>query len=426
MITTWPGKDGMLENSEKVPTRIAYDANTSWGFIVDAEAEHYQEFKLGLEKTSLQHHATLADEFPAPNSLPYILRSPTQLSSDFLTKLREWLEVDVDKSMGEGTFAATKVEYVITVPAIWSEKAKNLTRLCAQQAGMGDRVKMISEPEAAMVHAMSKLPGGQIELGDCFILCDAGGGTVDLITYRIVGIDPLRIEELVAGDGDRCGSIFLDRQFRVHFQQLCKKLTKWTPQNTLTAVEFFVTTAKRMFDEKNSEVLLKVTNALDEKVGKLIVRKGKLLIPALDVLKMFEKVARLVLKLVEEQQRRFSQKQHKFKTKEAALSTTGDEDVLRLKAVILVGGFGQNHYLREYLKRSICKLGLELFLPEDGWTSIVRGALDRTLPILVPIARKVHVTSRISRRAYGIIESVPFNPIIDKGHESKRYMIPEL
>lgn len=50
---------------------------------------------------------------------------------------------------------------------------------------MGKSVKMITEPEAAMVHALQNIPTDKCKVGDCFIMCDAGGGTVDLITYKI-------------------------------------------------------------------------------------------------------------------------------------------------------------------------------------------------------------------------------------------------
>ena len=56
------------------------------------------------------------------------------------------------------------------------------------------------------------------QVGDAFVVCDAGGGTVvssfeshsvepktdaeqDLISYKITGLDPLRMEECAVGDG---------------------------------------------------------------------------------------------------------------------------------------------------------------------------------------------------------------------------------
>jgi hypothetical protein len=46
------------------------------------------------------------------------------------------------------------------------------------------------------------------------VLCDAGGGTVDLISYTIIELYPvLRIEEAAPGSGGLCGSTFLNHRF---------------------------------------------------------------------------------------------------------------------------------------------------------------------------------------------------------------------
>lgn len=50
-------------------------------------------------------------------------------------------------------------------------------------------------------------------MGDGFIICDMGGGTVDLITYRVSSIDPTKIEEATVGNGAQCGGSFVDRAF---------------------------------------------------------------------------------------------------------------------------------------------------------------------------------------------------------------------
>jgi len=38
-------------------------------------------------------------------------------------------------------------------------------------------------------------------VGDAFVLCDAGGGTVDLISYEVDSVEPLELKELVPGTG---------------------------------------------------------------------------------------------------------------------------------------------------------------------------------------------------------------------------------
>jgi molecular chaperone DnaK (HSP70) len=40
------------------------------------------------------------------------------------------------------------IEWIVTVPAIWTEIAKNITKMAAEKAGM-QKVKLSLEPEAA-------------------------------------------------------------------------------------------------------------------------------------------------------------------------------------------------------------------------------------------------------------------------------------
>jgi molecular chaperone DnaK (HSP70) len=54
----------------------------------------------------------------------------------------------------------TPKEYVLSVPAIWSDKAKDRTISCAFDAGYGERgdpssIRLVSEPEAAAVYTIT-------------------------------------------------------------------------------------------------------------------------------------------------------------------------------------------------------------------------------------------------------------------------------
>lgn len=44
-------------------------------------------------------------------------------------------------------------------------------------------------------------------------VCDAGGGTVDLITYQVDSMNPFLISECSIGTAGECGSLFLDKAF---------------------------------------------------------------------------------------------------------------------------------------------------------------------------------------------------------------------
>ena len=80
--------------------------------------------------------------------------------------------------------------------------------------GRGNQLQIISEPEAAATYALDALDPHDVKVDDTFVLCDAGGGTVDLISYTVSGLKPmLKIEEAASGTGGLCGSTYLNRIF---------------------------------------------------------------------------------------------------------------------------------------------------------------------------------------------------------------------
>lgn len=52
-----------------------------------------------------------------------------------------------------------------------------------------------------------------LKVGDNLVVYDAGGGTVDVIAYRILGLEPLSLVESQVGTGDLCGATFLNLRF---------------------------------------------------------------------------------------------------------------------------------------------------------------------------------------------------------------------
>jgi hypothetical protein len=54
---------------------------------------------------------------------------------------------------------STPIETILTVPAVWSDKAKSDTLHCAHRAGFGemDKIRLITEPEAAAVYTFNQV-----------------------------------------------------------------------------------------------------------------------------------------------------------------------------------------------------------------------------------------------------------------------------
>ncbi len=118
----------------------------------------------------------------------------------------------------------------ITVPAVWSDDAQAKTLACAEKAGMGagSSLHIVSEPEAAAIYALDMMDPHNIKKGDTFVLCDVGGGTVDLISYTVSALKPkLQIAEASPGSGSLCGSSFLNRIFQNFLENKLGRQPGW-------------------------------------------------------------------------------------------------------------------------------------------------------------------------------------------------------
>lgn len=69
----------------------------------------------------------------------------------------------------------------LQVPAMWSDKSKQIMRDAAIQSGLinstdhRDRLMLISEPEAAALYCERTCDKFNMQHGDEFMICDAGG-----------------------------------------------------------------------------------------------------------------------------------------------------------------------------------------------------------------------------------------------------------
>lgn len=200
IIKTWPGGNGIT--SDKVPTEISYDIPASatttppggaaaaaaaaaveptvkWGFQFRPEESRLRCIKLFLDRSQKLPFYVSPQE--TATQLKRHGKNVVDAVSDYLTQVHRHTMDTLARRYGEAFLASTKVEFVLTCPAVWSDAAKNTTLQAAERAGMGARagIQMISEPEAAAVYTLKAIQPNTLNVGDNFIVCDAGGGTVE-------------------------------------------------------------------------------------------------------------------------------------------------------------------------------------------------------------------------------------------------------
>jgi molecular chaperone DnaK (HSP70) len=125
----------------------------------------------------------------------------------------------------------------------------------------------------------------------------------------------------------------------------------------------------------------------DENLG---IRRNRLRIKAADLRQIFEPTINQIIDLVREQIR-------------ATNKTT--------KAILLVGGFGQNTYLKESLRNTFGD-AIRVLQPVNAWTAVVRGAVMMGLTHCNSQLAQITLVSRRARKHYGLQLSTEFNPNI--------------
>jgi len=131
--------------------------------------------------------------------------------------------------------------------------------------------------------------------------------------------------------------------------------------------------------------------------SRLGIRRGRYTVKPAEMRDIFEPVIMEIIKLVQKQ-----------------IKATSTE----IRSLLLVGGFGQNNYLKDRLRASL--KGVEVLQPPNAWTSIVRGAVMMGLSRANKSLTSVAIASRSARKHYGIELNVPYKPEIHD--ESKKYV----
>ena len=113
----------------------------------------------------------------------------------------------------------SEIDWKVTVPAIWNNESKDIMRKACQNAGIFNNNEQSTffalEPEAAACdYVMNNPYSNSIEPGITYIVCDIGGGTVDISTHKRIEEDgKIFIEEVHPPIGGNNGSTYINKKF---------------------------------------------------------------------------------------------------------------------------------------------------------------------------------------------------------------------
>ncbi|KAF1969591.1 hypothetical protein BU23DRAFT_591586 [Bimuria novae-zelandiae CBS 107.79] len=414
IIQNWPSAHTMIGTKEKVPSEIAYlHDGIKWGGLIPPHVQRNMWTKLELDTPKQGEAEAIRQELAQLTLMGGgNQKKPTEIVADYLSQVKDHLIKNLDDQYGSKLWRTLPMTLVITVPAVWSDAAKHKTLEAVFKAGFNTtyfphlrRTVTTTEPEAAAIYTIKSLRSTaqdtQLAVSDGFVVCDMGGGTVDLISYRVAELEPTIVEEVTMGTGGQCGGSFVDRGFlkwleekvgRDNFGKVagCRadELSRTSlPPKLGRMVQEFTLTAKSGFSG-TEEYFLRLPTPLsgidDDKRG---MSDGEIRVTPADMKKIFDVPLRRTKELLTGQ---IQQARRSGKAK--------------LKYIFLVGGFAESPWMYKELSTLAQSFGIQAIKPPYSWSAIVRGAAAKGLEGDGSAA----IRSRICRRHYGTNCSVIF------------------
>ncbi|ORX46728.1 actin-like ATPase domain-containing protein [Hesseltinella vesiculosa] len=389
-VVSWP--DQKRSVYPKTPSLALYEKGSTemvaWGHQARRLANRpnsYHFILMSKFKLFLDAHMQDAE---LPNDLQVV-----DIIADYLRGLMDHAKIDIHRRLA-GMYSEEHFRYCLTVPAMWNDRAKSMMREASIRAGMisyedpMERLLLTSEPEAAALYCQRKSSQFNLKHGQRFMVCDAGGGTVDLMVLEINHPpgSPQTLREVTRGHGATCGSGLLDNRMRHYLMD--KLAYVEVPEESLDQIlDTFVNAIKPEFDGVEDHYLdlpanMGLGDITDSRMG---LDQGTLWLPARELKDyVFDPVINQVLDLIEGQL----------------------EQSPRLEALFLVGGFGQSNYLFQQIESAYASRIDMIGVPPRGELAVVRGAVyfGRTPQV---------VTERVSRRTYGVETRMLFDDRLD-------------
>lgn len=417
--------------SHKAPTCVLFDKDGNFDcFGYDAEDKYmelaadedenvdewyyFHRFKMNLYNQKIHRGMQLKDtkgkELPAK-----------RVFSESIKFLKDHLLEAL--TMKGTTMSEDDIHWVLTVPAIWSDAAKQFMRESAEEAGIkGALLSIALEPEAASLYCQHQHVEKDIDqaqstfvftppkAGTKYAVIDLGGGTADITVHEKQRDGTLK--EITQASGGAWGGMYVNEEFQkllisIFGAEIYSKFKEQMPLKYLEMHREFES-KKRSF-KKPKDVSKKATVCSTEDLQKLYKTDlkedikeaitghplaGQVDFTAGRIRVNFQTLTNLFKPCIDNIVKHITD----------LIKKPG---VKGTKVFLLVGGFSESSMVISALKKTLPDA--TIVVPPEPGLAVLKGAVVFGHS---PLA----VSSRVAKYSYGINISPPFDPNIHPHH----------
>jgi len=385
----------------KTPTCILLNPNKKFVKFGFEAAERYAELEDATDKSfyffdrfKMMLHGS--EETLDRDTLLEARNGKRLLALDIFSKALNYLKERALERIHEQSgveYTAEEVRWVVTVPAIWKQSAKQFMREAAYKAGLAkpsDSSQLIIalEPEAAAVYCRQrKLREFVEEKGEetvmnslvpaktQYLVIDNGGGTMDVTAHEIDEDD--NIKEIYHATGGDYGGTKVDKQFqdlleKVFGKEFMDEFRRSHPSDWLELINDFEVKkrADRVMEGEVTRIRLPANfiNLLRHEQGdddnriirgrfnveELKISKDYLCLGSEIVKSLFEPAITSIINHLK--------------------SLLQRRQLRDVKLLFLVGGFSESPLLQARIKEEF-KRRYNILIPHDAQTAVVKGAV---------------------------------------------------
>ncbi|XP_060574862.1 heat shock 70 kDa protein 12B-like isoform X2 [Ruditapes philippinarum] len=408
----------LIKSDGKTLEAFGYDAENQYRELADNEMHekyyYFRRFKMALNKKlgeNLDRNMTIEDEMgKSMNALNVFAMAIDFLVGDMMKNVKDKLTSAIGKD---------EVHWVLTVPAIWTDAAKQFMREAAVQAGLlTNKLTIALEPEAASIFCRhlsvdTAISGGNISIakmpvGTRYMVLDAGGGTIDITVHEVVSENS--VKEIQSASGGGWGGMLVDKAFENLIIDLTGRkvydvFKRTETEDWLDLWRDFEVKKRGVAPEKTARVNMKFPLSLSNTFEK--VTKGKLM-DAIEASKYTKDIQFGGDKIKISASLFKSLFEHSIgKTIGHVSALLRDENTRKIKSILMVGGYSESPLLQHAIKEAFPDV--DVVIPIGASSTIVRGAL-------VYGHSPISIRERVLKYTYGVGTTQPFKEGIDPEH----------